>query len=348
LCRRNRVFYDFLCRFLRRGLLLLYRSLRVRLFRFLLCRFRIVCPGSRLLCLRRRFCPSLLSTFRLRIEERDDLLGRSLRDHELFVIDDVVDIKAKAIRNLRLLDVSRRKHEVRIIKRIDDQRLRALCILDESERCESGKEILRLRSCKTDLVNDDQIAFAKPFRKSRAKCTAAHLLRHLIGPVAGLRPVNITATFPERRTKRCDTRTACSFLFPKFAARTRNVAASFRRGRSLSAIRTVIHYRGMDERFVQLDAKYSIGQRNLADFLILQIANLYGRHKFLLLRVRASARFFKVWPLALPYALLAFPNYHQTSIRSRNRTADHQQVIININLCDRKAFDRYPVVAHVA
>src|SRR5690606_3739899 len=65
-------------------------------------------------------------------------------------------------------------------------------------------------------------------------------------------------------------------------------------------------------------------------------------------RVRASARFFKVWPLALPYALLAFPNYHQTSIRSRNRTADHQQVIININLCDRKAFDRYPVVAHVA
>src|SRR5947207_92067 len=48
----------------------------------------------------------------------------------------------------------------------------------------------------------------------------------------------------------------------------------------------------------------------------------------------------------VPY--LGLFNYDQTSIRSGYRTTDHQQVVIDINLCHGKALDGDPIIAHVA
>src|SRR5205085_2490604 len=93
------------------------------------------------------------------------------------------------------------------------------------------------------LVNDNQISFTQAFRQSRAQRAAAHFLRQLRRPVARLRSVNVAAAFPERRTKRRDTRATRSFLLPKLFARAGNVSASFRRARSLTLVSQIIRYR---------------------------------------------------------------------------------------------------------
>src|SRR5690606_35840024 len=113
----------------------------------------------------------------------------------------------------------------------------------------------------TEFIYDDQVAFAKAFRKCRTQSAAAHFLRHLVRPITRLRAVYVTAAFPQGRAKRSDACASRSLLLPKLAARTGNISACFRCRSSLASVRLIIDDRRVDQSFVQLGTEYGNRQR---------------------------------------------------------------------------------------
>ena len=89
--------------------------------------------------------------------------------------------------------------------------------------------------------------------------------------------------------------------------------------------------------FVQLDAENGIEQFDIADFFILQIANLYGRHILTPFEWSVVSRQWPVFDclLLLPTADSRFPHHYKTSVSSRHCTADHKQIVFGIDLGDR-------------
>ena len=52
--------------------------------------------------------------------------------------------------------------------------------------------------------------------------------------------------------------------------------------------------------------------------------------------------------LRSPVSGLAFPNYNQTSVRSRYRTADHEQIVLGVDAGNGQSLDGYLCITHVA
>src|SRR5918993_2657744 len=76
---------------------------------------------------------------RRRVELRLQGLGGRARQHELLVVEHVVDVDAVGADDLRRLHVARGEHEVVVVDVVDDQRLPF-----EPERREGADELLRL------------------------------------------------------------------------------------------------------------------------------------------------------------------------------------------------------------
>src|SRR5215207_6259296 len=92
----------------------------------------------------------------LRPKLRLEGLGGRARQHELPVVEHVVDVDAVRADDLRRLDVTRREHEVVVVDAVDDERLPF-----EPELRESADELLRLRLPEAQLVDDDEVALAQ-------------------------------------------------------------------------------------------------------------------------------------------------------------------------------------------
>src|SRR5688572_24393568 len=108
-----------------------------------------------LLCLRlffRRFCLSVLGLLRLRVEKLIQLFDCRFRDKKLFVIKQVVDVQPETVRDFSFLNIARRQNQVRIVERVDDQRLSAFLVLHQSECADCFQKILRLRCLESELV----------------------------------------------------------------------------------------------------------------------------------------------------------------------------------------------------
>src|SRR5688572_15341591 len=107
------------------------------------------------------------------------------------MIYNVVNIEPKAVCDLGFFNISRRKNQIQIVQRIDDQRLnRLFLICSEAQGADGPEKLARLRILKSKLVDDDQVPFTQSFRQCRTQCTTAHFLWHLVRPVAWLRSMN--------------------------------------------------------------------------------------------------------------------------------------------------------------
>src|SRR5829696_5439652 len=126
----------------------------------------------RLLFLRVLFARPLGGSGRslLRVELRLQYCGGRARQHQLLVVEHVVDVDAVGAHDLRALHVARGEHEVVVVDGVDDERLPL-----EPERGERPDEVLRLRLREDQLVDDDDVALAQPLRQGRAQRAAAHL-----------------------------------------------------------------------------------------------------------------------------------------------------------------------------
>src|SRR5215213_7021831 len=209
----------------------------------------------------------------LRVELRLQLFGGRARQHELLVVEHVVDVDAARADDLRALHVARGEQEVVVVDGVDDERLPF-----EPERGERPDELLRLRLREDQLLDDDDVTLAQTLRQGRAQRAAAHLLRQRLRPVAGLRPVDVAAALPERRADRRDARPAGALLLPELLARAGNVAAGLRPHGALAGAREVGLDGRVDQRLVQLGAEYGVRKFEVADLFVLQVAHLNGRH----------------------------------------------------------------------
>jgi hypothetical protein len=81
--------------------------------------------------------------------------------------------------------------------------------------------------------------------------------------------MHISAALPERRTKRSNSRSSGSLLFPQLSAGTRDIAAGFSRGRTLTRVGHEISHCRMNQRLVEGNSENGIGQLRLADLFIL-------------------------------------------------------------------------------
>src|SRR5215207_3942964 len=209
----------------------------------------------------------------LRVELRLQDFGRRARQHQLLVVEHVVDVDAVGADDLRRLHVARGQDKVVVVDAVDDQRLPF-----EPERGQGADELLRLRLAEDQLVDDDEVALAQALRQGRAQRAAAHLLRQGLRPVARLRPVDVAAALPERRADRRDARAARALLLPELPARAGDVAAGLRPHGALAGAREVGLDGRVDQRLVQLGAEDGVRQFEVADLFVLQVAHLDGRH----------------------------------------------------------------------
>src|SRR5919107_2116017 len=76
-------------------------------------------------------------------------LGGRARQHELLVVEHVVDVDAVGADDLRASDVARREQEVVVVDGVDDERLAR-----EAERRQGADELLRLRLREHQLLDD--------------------------------------------------------------------------------------------------------------------------------------------------------------------------------------------------
>src|SRR3712207_2440200 len=102
----------------------------------------------------------------LRVELRLQLFGGRARQHQLLVVEHVVDVDAARADDLRALNVARGEQERRVVDAVDDKRL-AL----DAERAESADELLRLRLREVDRVDHDEVALAKSLGERDRKST---------------------------------------------------------------------------------------------------------------------------------------------------------------------------------
>src|SRR5215207_1081651 len=100
----------------------------------------------------------------LRVELRLQLLCGRARQHELLVVEHVVDVDPGGADDLRALHVARGEQEVVVLYRVDNQRLAA-----EAEHAERADELLRLRLPEDQLVYDDDVALAQTLGECRAQ-----------------------------------------------------------------------------------------------------------------------------------------------------------------------------------
>src|SRR5947209_7969275 len=154
----------------------------------------------------------------LRVELRLQLLGGRAREHELLVVEHVVDVYAARADDLRAAHVARGEHEVVVVNRVHDQGLPL-----DSERRQGADELFGLRPAEDELLDDDEVALAQALRKRRAQSAAAHLLRERLRPVARLRPVHVASALPQGRADRGDARAPRALLLPELAPRPGHV-----------------------------------------------------------------------------------------------------------------------------
>src|ERR1041385_7461706 len=86
---------------------------------------------------------------------------------------------------------------------------------------------------------------------------------------------------PDRAADRAHARAACALLLPEFLARTGNLVACFDLVGTRSQPRPVMPHRFIEQRFIDLCAEHGVGQFNLADLLIIQIAYIHRGHLYL-------------------------------------------------------------------
>src|SRR5215213_1206241 len=170
----------------------------------------------------------------LRVELRLQLFGGRARQHELLVVEHVVDVDAARADHLRRLHVARGEQEVVVLDGVNNQRLAF-----EAERRQSADELLRLRLPEDQLVDDDEVALAQTLGERGAQSAAAHLLRQGLRPVARLRAVDVAAALPEGRADAGDARAARALLLPELLAGAGHVAARLRPDRALPRARQI-------------------------------------------------------------------------------------------------------------
>src|ERR1044072_1056075 len=209
----------------------------------------------------------------LRAERRLQGFGGRARQHQLLVVEHVVDVDARGSDDLRRLHVARGEQEVVVLDGVNDERLAF-----EAERRERADEILRLRLAEDQLFDDDDVALAQALGERGAQSAAAHLLRQRLRPVAGLRAVDVAAALPERRAYRGDARAARALLLPELLAGAGHVAARLRPDRALPRSREVGLHGGVYQRLVHLGAEHGVREFEVADLFVLQVAHLDGRH----------------------------------------------------------------------
>src|SRR5262249_46846868 len=142
-------------------------------------------------------------------------------------------------------------------------------------RCQQRLGFVRF---KLPAIDDGHLLVRKLGRKRRTQRSEQLFLRQSVRVIARLWTVHGTTMPPERRPDRTDTRAAGSLLPPQLAASAGDFALV------LGLVRTAAQTGEIPPRsFVQqvridFGAEYRVGQLDFADFLSVQIDDIYDWH----------------------------------------------------------------------